>query len=136
MTYRTGIGPVNVAVADFNSDDVPDLAVANFEGSSVSILLGIGDGTFDRELAFSTGAFAETVATGDFDGDGYLDLAIAHTGTLADAGGVSVLMGRGQVTCAGVRVLRPTSPAGPCGRADLNADGKLDLVLANGSHLL
>ena len=44
--YDTGKGPISVAIADFNKDGHPDLAVANQTDGTISILLGIGDGTF------------------------------------------------------------------------------------------
>ncbi len=40
--YTAGLGPVSVATGDFNSDQVPDLAVANLSSGTVSVLLGIG----------------------------------------------------------------------------------------------
>jgi FG-GAP repeat len=43
--FAAGINPQSVVVGDFNGDGVPDLAVANFGSSSVSVLLGRGDGT-------------------------------------------------------------------------------------------
>jgi Flp pilus assembly secretin CpaC len=45
--YDTGKGPVSVAIADFNGDGKPDLAVANQTDGTISILEGNGDGTFN-----------------------------------------------------------------------------------------
>jgi FG-GAP repeat protein len=44
--YGVGISPSSVAAGDFNGDGVLDLAVANSGSASVSVLLGLGDGTF------------------------------------------------------------------------------------------
>src|SRR6516165_12226270 len=52
LAFDDGSDPRSVAVGDFNSDGIPDLAVANFgtppsfSDSGVSVLLGKGDGTF------------------------------------------------------------------------------------------
>src|SRR6202044_3591454 len=59
LSYPTGQAPVYVAAADFNGDNILDLAVANNgaatstnSGDSVSILLGVGDGTFGATNSF------------------------------------------------------------------------------------
>jgi hypothetical protein len=63
-----------MAVADYNGDGVLDLATANYNPNSVSVLLGRGDGTFTTET-LATGTFPYTGTTGDFNGDGRADLA-------------------------------------------------------------
>src|SRR5215471_5327686 len=50
VDYFADPGPSSVAVADFNGDRVPDLAMSNSRAGSVSVLLANGDGTF-RDLA-------------------------------------------------------------------------------------
>jgi len=81
-----------VLAADFNNDTVLDLAVANY--SSVSVLVGNGDGTFDPAVNSGFGNVPNSLAVGDFDGDGNLDLAI---GTNYSAT-VGVLLGNGDGT--------------------------------------
>ena len=89
--FRVGVFPVSVAVGDFNGDGVLDLAVANSVNNSVSILLGLGDGSFTADSRFMVGRRPASVAVGDFDGDGVLDLAVANS----DSSTVSVLLGVG-----------------------------------------
>jgi hypothetical protein len=63
---------------DFNADGAPDIGSANLLASTVSILLGNGDGTFQPHLDFSTGTEPIAIASGDFNGDGRLDLISAN----------------------------------------------------------
>src|SRR5258708_11198224 len=77
--FGTGSIPFSVAVGDFNGDGKLDLAVANSDSNTVSILLGTGTGSFGPKTDFGTGAHPLSVAVGDFNGDGKLDLAIANS---------------------------------------------------------
>ena len=74
----TGSVPYSVAVADFNGDGKPDLAVANAGSNTISVLLGNGDGTFATPMSFSAGEDPIFAAVGDFNGDGIPDLAAAN----------------------------------------------------------
>jgi hypothetical protein len=65
-------------VGDFNGDDNPDLAVAGDD--IVFILLGDGNGVFQAEAGFGVGSSPESVAVGDFNGDGRLDLVTSNYG--------------------------------------------------------
>src|ERR671917_510035 len=69
---------VAITAGDFNGDGHLDLATANSEDDSVSILLGQDDGTFGASQDFEAGDFSVSVTTGDFNGDGVLDLATAN----------------------------------------------------------
>jgi hypothetical protein len=131
----TGIDPASVAVGDFNGDGKLDLAVANAcgnnpncnSGGTVSILLGDGTGNFALASSPATGNKPYSVAVGDFNGDGKLDLAVANNGSNT----VSILLGdgTGNFTLASSPVTgnSPISVA----VADFNGDGKLDLAVAN-----
>jgi hypothetical protein len=74
-----GTGPYSVAVADFNQDGVPDVVTANYTTSTGSILLGVGDGSFDAPIdAGATGNTSYGVFAGDFNKDGKPDFATAN----------------------------------------------------------
>ena len=99
--FATGTLPFSVAIGDLSGDGRPDLAVANAgsvvaAGSTVSVLLGNGDGSFAPRTDFPVGARPISVAIGDLNGDARLDLAVANSGSSANAGAtVSVLLGNG-----------------------------------------
>src|SRR4029077_175061 len=88
------------AAGDFNADGVQDLASANTYSTSVSVLLGKGDGTFPSPPTNAVGPNPQSVAVGDFNRDGKLDMAVANAGTTAPyvANGVSMLLGNGDGT--------------------------------------
>jgi hypothetical protein len=121
---------IYVVAADFNGDGKLDLAVTEFGSSSVRILLGNGDGTFQSFQTYPA-CHAHGLASGDFNGDGILDLAVADAG----CGQVSILLGNGDGTfteggsfsTGGGATFAPYSVA----VGDFNSDGKLDLVTAN-----
>jgi hypothetical protein len=89
-----GDTPVFVAVGDFRHNEILDLAVANVFSDNVSVLLGNGDGTFQRAVNYAAGLNAFSLAVGDFQGDGTRDLAVGN----ADSHDVSVLLGNGDGT--------------------------------------
>src|SRR5689334_12256007 len=67
--YVAGMGPQSIAVGDFNSDGLPDLAVVNANDGTVSILLGKGGGTFQAGQPYVVGSGAgsgpQSVAVAD-----------------------------------------------------------------------
>jgi hypothetical protein len=134
-------GPDEIVAGDFNGDGRLDLAVANYNTGTVSILIGNGDGTFRAPVDYSLGAYTnpEAIAVGDFNGDGRLDLAVADEGS----GTVSILLGNGDGTFQpavsystggpyytinpGVYYTQPDAIV----VGDFNGDGKLDLAFAD-----
>jgi hypothetical protein len=127
--YSTGSGtnPRSIAVGNFTGVNIPDLAVANYATDTVSILLGVGDGTFQAPVDYSVGSEPASVTTGDFIGNGNLDLVVANF----NSDTVSVLLGNGNGTLKSA--VNYNVGHGPISVAvgDFNGDGNLDLVVVN-----
>lgn len=132
-SYPVGTNPAAVAVADFNGDGKPDIAVVNSGSSNVSILLGNGDGTFQSAKNFDVGKSMTSIFAGDFNGDGKLDIAVFLPGDPSNSvtGEVRILLGNGDGTFQPPIATALTMGAVSLKTADFNADKKADLILSN-----
>jgi hypothetical protein len=146
--YVGGSSAVSVAIADVNGDGKPDILVGVGCGDSqcthdaVGVLLGNGDGTFQTVVIYDSGGYQESsLVVADMNGDGNPDLVVASRCTAANSnecndrllsGTVAVLLGKGDGTfqapmtfdTGGVWALSVSV-------ADVNGDGKADVVVAN-----
>jgi hypothetical protein len=132
-SYATSIDARGITSGDLNGDGNPDLAVTDFSSGSVSVLLGNGDGTFAAPRSIALQGFGpEGILIADLNGDGKADLAVAiHGADEPGEGSVAILLGKGTgdfqtpvYYAAGQNPMQLTA-------ADLNADGKLDLAVAD-----
>ena len=139
-SYDVGVSPNSLAVDDFNGDGHPDVVATNrfgpyTLGHQVWIMLGAAGGAFARATAYDAGDGPASVAVGDLNGDGHLDLAVVNSA--ASHGGtptletVSVLLGMGTggfgaavPYSVGVNTYPDTVALG-----DFNGDRRLDLVV-------
>jgi hypothetical protein len=122
--------PEAVVIGDFNNDGVLDLAVANANDNTVSILLGHGDGTFTAIAPVPTGGFPFYLAVADFNHDGSADIAVSNE---ADST-VSILLGNGDGTFTqanGSPIQNFNYNPAQVVAADFNGDGNPDLAVAN-----
>ena len=141
VTYDPGGQSLSVAAADVNGDGVPDLLVGNagLAEGSVGVLLGKGDGTFQQLMTYdSGGSQAYSVAVADVNGDGKPDLLVANCGPIGinacnhGNGLLGVLLGNGDGTFRPVMTYDSGgSTAVSVAVADVNGDGKPDLLVAN-----
>jgi len=126
-----GSHPVMPALGDANKDGNLDIFVANNEGGSVSVYLGDGKDVFTpaNGSPFATGQEPTDVTTGDLNGDGNLDLAIANHGVKT----VTALLGngKGQFSNAPGSPFTVESRPHPHGIAvaDFNGDKKPDIAI-------
>jgi FG-GAP-like repeat len=129
-----GFNAGQIAVSDVNGDGRPDLLLTNGGGSpsSVGVLLGKGDGTFQAAASYDSGGFsASGLIVSDLNDDNKPDLLVTNR----DSGSIAVLLGNGDGT------FRTAVTYGSGGNgivstafADVNGDGQADLVVANSGN--
>ncbi len=142
VDFAVGTRPNSIASGDVDRDGKADLVIANYFSHSISVLRNtatsgsIGAGSFAAQVALATPAssFPGSVALGDLDGDGRLDIAASNVGTLnvavfrniSTAGSITEgsFATRIDLPCIG------TSSSMAIG--DMDGDTKPDLVIANG----
>lgn len=133
VVKNTSVGnlPIGLAVADFNGDGIPDIAVANSGDSTVNILIGNGDGTFTIPASpYKTGPAGSTpwgVAVADINRDGKPDLVVANSGNNT----MAVLIGNGDGTFRDPQPYPVDQTPRDVVAVDLNRDGATDLITAN-----
>jgi hypothetical protein len=136
VDLTVGGSPHSVAVGDFNGDGRLDVVTTQQLSDTVSVLLGNGDGTFARPLVFAASGqnfTPQSMALGDVNGDGKLDLVIKSVSSLdSDAFQVGVLLGNGDGTFQ-KPILGAAQPGGSGDLAlgDFNNDGRLDVAVAD-----
>lgn len=137
-----------VIVADFNGDGKVDVAVATTyiagpppHQGYVEVYLQTGPGNFEAPVRYLVGPDPWGMSAGDVDGDGRLDLVVASPDTVApqinvigDSGGIAIL--RQDPAQPGHFLTSQWIATGGAAEdaaiADLNGDGRTDLVVADG----
>lgn len=126
-SFPTGLSPTNVAVADFNNDTKPDLAVTNQVTNDISVLLGNGNGTFAPQTLFSVASSPYAIVAGKFNADNNWDLAVTNSGS----NNVSILLGNGTGNFSAATNFFVGSNPISIAAGDFNNDARTDLVVAN-----
>jgi hypothetical protein len=83
-------------VADFNGDGLGDLAIANYNSGTVSVVFGNGDGTFQPPVDTAVGETPYSIAAADLNRDGRVDLLLSRQNSAY----LQVLLGAGDGTFA------------------------------------
>ena len=135
-TFATGNAPASVTAADLNGDGKPDLIVANAIDGTVTVLLKDGAGRrhfqLRRPATFAVGNAPKSVTAADVNGDGKPDLIVAN----ANDSTVTVLLnttvpGAATPSFAVQQTFGTNAFPDSVTAADVNGDGKPDLVVAN-----
>jgi hypothetical protein len=130
--FDAGSNPVRGTIGDFNGDGKMDVLIVDELTSppyttTLAVLLGNGDGTFQAAQFVSVAPGSNQLAVGDFNTDGKLDLAITNL----NSNSIDVMVGNGdgsfQAATAYAVGQQPISLV----VADFNGDGKPDLAVTN-----
>jgi hypothetical protein len=124
----TQSGTCSADVADLDGDLINDIVVTNYFANTMSVLLGLGGGTFAAPVtSASSGVQPSYTAIADLDGDTHADLAIANK--WQDI--VTVMRGRGDGTFESPQALAGGGQVLGVVAADMNRDGRIDLVASD-----
>lgn len=131
LTLTTGFNPRSVVLGDFDQDGKIDLAVTKQTSTTISIFRNTSSAdsiSFDTALNFTTGKSPFGIATGDFNGDGALDIVVTNFNSGLQST-VSVLINAssaGKISFK--KAVNYSTGNGTIGVAvcDLNKDGKVD----------
>ncbi|HKN00972.1 MAG TPA: FG-GAP-like repeat-containing protein [Candidatus Binataceae bacterium] len=139
QTFAVGNGPSSVTAADVNGDGKPDLIVADKSSNMVSVLLnttapGATAPSFATRQSFAVGFAPTSVTTADVNGDGLPDLIVTNSEPGSNT--VSVLLnmtapGATTASFAAQQTFATGSSPYAVTAADVNGDGKPDLIVAN-----
>jgi hypothetical protein len=134
----------SAAVADFNHDGFPDIAIlgqtadSGGQPNSLCMLLNDGSGNFLPPTLALASAYGSSILAGDFDHDGKQDILL--TGALSNTTGFEVLLGDGVggFTAGPISSGLNTAPSSSFGgykilAADFNSDDYLDIAILNGA---
>jgi hypothetical protein len=136
-TSTSGYTPENVYAIDLNNDGISDLVQDTVQGANgFTVSIANGDGTFKAPVFYSVtgnpsaGETSNPIASGDFNGDGKVDLVVL----IPTTNQLALYLGKGDGTFQAAKYVTVALPFGqvfstsPIVAADYNQDGKLDLV--------
>ena len=122
-----------ICLGDVNNDNWMDIVTANLLDDSVGVLLGLGNGTFDSMITYSTGDGSNPrwLALGHMNGDDRLDIVCANWGT----GNIAILFGDADGTFTTIITQPIGNGSHPTAVAlgDIDNDQRLDIVIVDGN---
>lgn len=129
VDYTAGNGPISILASDLDLDGDLDVVVLNRDDATLSVFDGRGGsrGLLLAPTSYATGGGPRDVCSGDFNDDGYIDLATANRAT----DDISVLLNDQAGGFAAAVAYPAGNGSNSIASADLNKDGFLDLVCSN-----
>jgi hypothetical protein len=136
VDFTTETGPINVSIGDLDGDNKLDIAVVNYNSSSVSVFRNTsssGTVSFATKVNYTVGTFPSSISIGDLDGDGKLDLAVTSGSNLNNVSVFRNTSNSGIISFATIVTFTTGTILKSVSIDDLDGDGKLDLVVGNSS---
>ena len=139
VDFITGTGPVSMSMSDLDGDGKPELAIANYGSSTVSIFRNtaingsITSNSFAEKIDFTTGISPRSVSVGDLNGDGKLELAVANYGNSTVSVFRNTSLSGSMTSTSFADKIDFTTGSSPylVNIGDLDGDGKPELTVAN-----
>jgi uncharacterized protein (TIGR03437 family) len=125
VAFPVSTTPVSLVVSDFDGNDIADLAVANLNGRSVSVLQGLGNAGFSPAVNYPAGATPQSVAVADLNRDGTPD--VVSIGFDSD---LTVRLGNSDGTLGASTSFAGAASAKTLSVGDVNSDGNVDVIVA------
>ncbi len=140
VDFNTALNPSAIAIADIDGDGKPDLVVTNYNSNTVSVFRNlsnsgnINSSSFDIKVDFTTGTNPSSIAITDLNGDGKPDLVVANynDNTISVLQNTSSIGSIDNGSFAGKIDLNSGLLPYSVAIADIDGDGKPDLIVANG----
>ncbi|HVI08504.1 MAG TPA: VCBS repeat-containing protein [Candidatus Binatia bacterium] len=133
MSFYAGGYAYYLAVGDVNGDGIPDVVctnVTNIGQPSIAVLLGNGNGTLQPPVFYMPPG-PDWIILADLNHDGHLDIAATDSFTINGFSQMDILLNNGDGTFAPYVQYDSDAP-GPLAAGDVNNDGNIDLVTADG----
>ena len=131
--FPAGVGPTGMTSADFNSDGIGDLAIADSVGNAVAVLFGNPEGGYEMPVMYSAPVGMSevfSIVAGDLNADGAIDLAATIRYAGVSQSRVMILTNLGDGTFSHAEYLTGYGPTA-IDIGDMDGDGDLDLITAN-----
>lgn len=127
-SYGLGIDHNSICSGDFDGDGILDIATSNLSGGDISILKGVGGGTFSAPVNYTVGINPHELCTSDFNNDDYLDLAVVNYGT----NDISILLGTGLASFTPAYTYSVGAMPTSIKSEDIDSDGYKDIIVSSG----
>jgi hypothetical protein len=125
--YDVGVNPINLRAVDLDLDGDLDLAVANKDSNTTTVLINQNNQTFSQRKDYPIGLEPMGIEVADFDNDGHVDIITANHGNDS----ISILYNKGDGTFKS-HLEYPNGPQPTyLSIADFNQDGNIDIAASN-----